>query len=76
VTINSKEIEQVDSFKFLGIYIDSKLNWQSHINIVCQKIAKNIGIIRYISRYLPQKALMTLYYSLVYPYLTYGNILW
>ncbi|EDO34257.1 predicted protein, partial [Nematostella vectensis] len=24
----------------------------------------------------PQKALMTLYYSLVYPYLTYGNILW
>ena len=76
VRIDNINIDRVESIKFLGIIIDSNLNWNKHIDYICQKISKNIGIIRYVSHFLPQKSLLTLYYSLVYPYFFYGNIVW
>ena len=36
--------------KFLGVYIDENLSWIPHINHVCLKISKSIGII-YRSRF-------------------------
>jgi len=37
---------------------------------------KNIGIIRRISYLLPQTVLKNLYFALIYPYLTYCNLIW
>lgn len=37
---------------------------------------KSYGIIRRVSSLVNQSCLMTLYYSLIYPYLTYCNIVW
>ena len=62
--------------KFLGIYIDETLNWKSRISHVSKKIAKSIGII-YRSRYLLSvKTKLSLYYTLVYPYISYCNEVW
>ena len=38
--INGEEIKQVSSTKFLGINIDSKLNWTQHIAYIQNKIPK------------------------------------
>jgi len=70
------EIERVDSTKFIGIYIDESLTWANHIKIIANKIAKNVGIIRKISHLLSTKILKSLYYTMINPYLTYGNIVW
>ena len=32
--------------KYLGVIIDTKLNWISHMTFVKNKVAKGIGIIR------------------------------
>jgi len=37
---------------------------------------KNIGIIKRISHLLPPQVLKNLYYTLIYPYLTYCNLIW
>ena len=37
---------------------------------------KNIGIIKRISYLLPPQILKNLYYTLIYPYLTYCNLIW
>ena len=76
ITIDGNSMNQVTSTKFLGVYIDQHLTWVDHIKILANKIAKNIGIIRKISHFLTTKILTSLYYSLIYPYLTYGNIVW
>src|SRR6218665_3305345 len=52
------------------------LTWNEHIKVTSNKIAKNIGIIRKISYLLPSSVLTSLHYTLVYPYLLYGNIIW
>ena len=43
---------------------------------IASKIAKNIGIISRISYLLPVNVRLTLYYSLVFPYLAYCNMIW
>jgi len=74
--IKGVPITQVESTRFLGVYVDQHLTWKEHINYISQKIAKNIGIIARISYLLPITIRLQLYYSLVYPYLTYCNLIW
>lgn len=75
--INNTEIKQVSCTKFLGILVDERLSWGNHIEYVCKKIMKSwYGIIRRVSSLVNQSCLMTLYHSLIYPYLTYCVIVW
>ena len=53
ITLNNANIKQVESAKFLGVYIDSNLNWKQYISHVCQKIAKTTGIFCRARHYLP-----------------------
>ena len=39
-------------------------------------MARSLGVIRKISNLINEKCLLTLYYSLIYPHLTYCNIVW
>ena len=76
ILINDQRIDQVKETVFLGVIIDENLNWKSGISHATNKISKSIGIIYKSSYYLPTKTLRTLYYSLVYPYLFYCNLVW
>ena len=71
----NEEIIKVQNIKFLGIYLDDKLSWNYHINDLCKKLSKNIGVL-YRLQFLPQKILKLLYYSLVFSHLNYCNMIW
>ena len=45
--INNVSIDRVQCTKFLGVYVDEKLNWDFHLNII-QK--KNFKMYRYSSQ--------------------------
>jgi hypothetical protein len=56
--------------------IDQQLTWKNdHINYVA-KIAKTIGILNKTRNFLKIDTLTTLYNTLIYPYLYYGNTVW
>ena len=76
IKIDSINISRVETTKFLGIIIDEKLKWQHHISYVALKLAKSIGILNRLKTKLPKSCLLTVYYSLIYPHLTYCNIVW
>ena len=56
--------------------IDNKLDFSLHIQTVCNKLSKSIGIIRKLSSFLPNSISKKLYLFLVYPHLTYGVEVW
>ena len=64
------------SVHFLGVALDENLSWKSHINNICIKISKSIGIIHRSRFYLSKQTKLSLYYTLVYPYLSYCNVVW
>jgi len=69
-------IENVTRTKFLGIIINSTLTWKDHISTIKQKIFKNTGIIARVRNRLSAAALLSLYHSMIHPYLLYCNIIW
>ena len=69
-------MNQVSSTKFLGVLVDEKLSWKEHIHALTNKMSRSLGIIRRVRGLVHQACLLTLYYSLIYPYLIYCNIVW
>ena len=76
IKIMDESITQRQSIKFLGVFVDQNLNWKEHIHTISGKISRSIGIISRSRFYLSQKIVFKLYYSLVHPYMYYGNIAW
>ena len=76
ISIDNQNIVEVKETNFLGVILDENLNWKSEISHVASKVAKSIGIISRCSFFLPKSSLRMLYYSLIYPYFYYCNIVW
>ena len=76
VTNTYANLEMKDYVKYLGLMIDSNLSWKYHIESICHKISKSIGIIAKIRHYVPRRVLLSVYNSLIVPYLTYGICGW
>lgn len=62
--------------KFLGIFINNYLSWSPHINVICHKISKGVGILYRTRDFLPKYALPSIYKAIIIPYLSYGTLLW
>ena len=73
---NNNDIVKCPDQKHLGIVLDSKLNFDFHINQKIKKCNKLIGVIRRLSVHLPRGALLTIYKSSIRPNLDYGDILY
>ena len=72
---NRKKINETNTMKYLGVIIDAKLNWISHITYVKNKIAKGIGIIKKARPLLNKRALTNLnhtFYSILN--ILYGGV--
>ena len=76
IKVGEKTIEIVTTTRFLGVILDNNLNWKNHITHTSKKLAKSIGIISIAKRNLNQKTLLQLYFSFLYPYLTYCVLIW
>ena len=74
--LGTSEFKIVDSCKFLGTLIDSKLNFKNHIELVTKKISKHVGILYKIRDKLTEKTRLDYYYAFVYPYLSYNVAVW
>ena len=76
IKIDCTNISRVETTKFLGVIIDEKLKWHHHISYVALKLAKSLGILNRLKYKIPKRCMLTLYCSLIYPHVTYCNIVW
>ena len=76
ISLNGVDIAKVSHAKFLGVLVDDKLTWKSHITHISNKVAKNIGILNKLRHRVPLNTLHTLYNTLLMPYFGYCNIIW
>ena len=74
--IDNNELKISSSIKFLGVSVDENLIWIDHITLVENKLSKNLGLLHKAKNYLNKKSMVSLYYSFIHSYLSYGNIAW
>ena len=73
---NGTFVEKVNEHKHLGLILDSTLSFKKHLNEKIVKAKMNIGIIKYLSKFLPLKALNQMYKALVRSHLDYCDIIY
>ena len=76
LAINNIPINITPTAKYLGIEIDSSLSFTNQINKIEAKISTALGILFRLQHFAPKQIVISIYYSLVYPHLCYGIIVW
>ena len=76
IILDNKLIENVKTYKFLGVYLDHKLNYNLHISKVISKISKIMYMLKRVSKFLNTKSLILLYNSLILPHFIFSIEIW
>ena len=74
--INGSAIQKSNSLKFLGLYLDNNLKFDSHVQILANKISRLIGILYKLSHFLPENILKSIYFTMIHPHFTYAIECW
>ena len=75
--LNKAPLEQVEAFKYLGVLISSDLSWSRHIDSICAKGKRLIGLLyRRFSTNVSSERLIEMYKYLVRPHLEYAAPVW
>lgn len=72
----NQHIEVVKNYNYLGLNLDSKLNWSYHIDSIIKNIAPYIFILRKLRYYLSKNVLYIIYSSYIKSHITYLNPIW
>ena len=76
IFINGQKITKVKSTKFLGIFIDEKLNWSAHLDYLEKKLRSVSGALCRIRRSIPVEYYKTIYAALFESHLSFGISVW
>ena len=76
IRLGDTSIKRVYSAISLGVYIDDRLSWSTHINHVAKKVSSVIGGLRQIRQFVNDDTLLTIYNSLIQPSFDYCDLVW
>ena len=71
--ISNDAIQSVNDFNFLSLHINFKLNWDTHTNIIGQRISRAIGVIKIV---FPKTILLTIYNALILSHINCCLLSW
>uniref|UniRef100_A0A1B6KI47 Reverse transcriptase domain-containing protein n=1 Tax=Graphocephala atropunctata TaxID=36148 RepID=A0A1B6KI47_9HEMI len=75
LSLSSKK-EEICSLKFLGIFLQTDLKWENHIDNVAAKLAKGLFLLRSLKSSVTPDILLSIYYAYIQSHLSYGISLW
>lgn len=76
IFIGSQKVEVTQHVKFLGLQIDSNLNWNLHKASVCRKLSSMCFAMHTVKSQCSLEVVLALYFSCVQSVLAYGIIFW
>ena len=77
LTLYGQPLERVNTYKYLGLLLSSDLSWTQHINNICAKAKKLLGLIyRRFYQFSTPASLFQMYISLVRLNLEYASQVW
>jgi len=75
-TIHGQPLKSVSSAKYLGLTIDSKLNYNEHVSNVCKKANSTRAFIHRNTKNCPWQVKAMAYTTYVRPQLEYASTVW
>ena len=66
IVINEKQVERVNSFKYLGVVIDSKMTWTENIDNIITKLKPRMYCLRKLRSFNVDNNLLQIFYSSIF----------
>ena len=76
IKLNGKRLYPTDSVRYLGVKIDSKLNWNSHVNAIATKLNRANAMLYKVRDFVNANILKSIYYALFESHINYACIIW
>lgn len=76
LTINGNSIEKVSEHKLLGVIIDDKLRWHSHIEHLCKRVSRNLFLLSKLQSVITLDARKMFYNAHIKPHIDYASVIW
>ena len=76
VSIFDHNVNNVNSFKYFGIFISSDFTGTKHVEYIAGKINQRLGLLNRIKHLLPFSARLLFYNSLVTPLFDHADLVW
>ena len=76
LSIDSMQLTKVESERILGVYFDSHITWNEHIDTLCPKLLLGVAILARARKYIPVKYRLLLYNVSIKPLFTYCCTVW
>ena len=76
IMIGDTVIKPVTETKFLGLWLDDKLNWNKHYSELLIKLNQGVNLLRKAQKLLDKSSLLSLYYAHFHSHLTYAMVVW
>ena len=74
--LNGAKIDQVSEHRLLGITIDNKLRWDSHINNLCKTVSRRVFLLSKL-RYIVDIDTRKLFFNAhIKPHIDYASVVW
>ena len=73
VVTDTAKIEQVASHKLLGLIIDEDLTYEVHVDELCNKLSKRLGLLRHINPHLKKNQRIIYFNAVIKPLMMYGH---
>ena len=69
-------IRNSDQVRFLGLWIDNKLQWSMHTNTLLMKLKQNTNLLKIGNKFLNKASKKLVYYAHIYSHIIYRILVW
>ncbi len=76
LNVGIDEIEQVDSFKYLGVFVDAHLTFKSHLDHITKKSKQRTSVLWRMRGFISKNLALQLFKSLIKPLYTYCDFVY
>ena len=74
--LRNERLAVVDSYKYLGLTLDSALNYEQHIKYMVKTISHKLFLLTKVRKFLTQVAAERVYKAMILPYFDYADIIY
>ena len=76
VKLDGSILGNVDHYKYLGVILDSSLNFIKHINNIIKMVSHKLNLLSKTRQFITQAASVRIYNSMILPYMDYGDVVY
>ena len=76
LNLNGDDLSRVPYYKYLGVYLDSSLSFNKHLDVSKKLISNKLYMISKIRKYINEQTAIRIFQTVIAPLIEYGDIIY